>query len=677
MIVVPFLPKHELDTVSNLSSYIQHIKDNAIFFRGEGAIDWDCDRWDLTSFYPTTGNVKTKALFSVEPGGRSDSFPQPFQNEAKAIVADFLRQNKNRQVSDLVGVLRRIYHALAVSKEEITLNNLSDIELYSIEESISSNSSDPYKYCRILERLVHDIIEPAKLTKSRLSWKSGQRYKGANRSDLVGARNRVANTKRNKLPDLRCIMDLATVFNNSQLKPDIIVSSWFAISMYAPSRINEILTLPVDCERYDEGTTGTGHGISWKPEKGGDPLVKRAASEESAIVARTAIRRLIDLGSNAREAAKWYEKNPSMLYLPEGYEDLRGKPLTLYEAGMILGRGSSVPFRHHYMGLKGTSLFTDDPNRLGDSATRKLYTFESLEAYALKTLPSDWPYADQKSKLKYSDALFTMPYKAMGAKTKTCENIPQAITDSMIIHELGKKPSGKTVFHRNNLINPESGEPWKLNSHQPRHLLNTIAQSKHLSQELIAFWSGRKSVKQNDYYDHTSQEFIIEAYLRLEENAPKELIVTGPLAEKMEAREINEPISKDEALKDELAAFHKTKYGYCRHDFSLTPCPKDKWCNNCGDAYFAKGDARQIKRAKQDVAKFSKSLATAKQAKANGEYGVEQWIEKLEIDLHRASLKLEKLTDPTVEDGTLITLPPPTVSQSKAGLSMAIRDTEN
>jgi len=677
MIVVPFLPKHELDTVTNFTAYIQHIKENAIFFRGDNGVEWDDDRWDLTSFYPTTGNVKTKALFSVKPGGKSKPFVQPFMDQAKAISADFLRQNKNRQVSDLVGTLRRIYHALANAGKEINLNNLTDDELNSIEQTLSSQSSDPYKHCRLLERLVHEIIEPAKVTKSRLSWKSSQKYKGANRTDLVGERNRATSTKRNKLPDLRCILDLASVFNTSDYEPDIIVTSWFAISMYAPSRINEILTLSVNCERYDEGVEGAGHGIAWVPEKGGDPMVKRAASEESAKVAHIAIQRLIDIGSNARLAAKWYEDNPSRLFLPEGYEHFRGEPLTIKEISEIIGREKILrQARMFQMEINPTRLTTQDKNRTYGATHRRLYSFDDLETYVVNKLPFGWPYADQKTQLKYSDALFTVPFDIMRGYSSTCWNIPQFVTQNMIMHELGKKPTGKTIFNRNKLINPETGKSWKLASHQPRHLLNTIAQSKHLSQELIAYWSGRKSVGQNDYYDHTSHEFIIESFLRLEENAPKELIVTGPLNEKIDARSLNEPISRDEALKEELAAFHITEFGYCRHDFSLTPCPKDKWCNNCGEAYFSKGDARQIKRAKQDVAKFTESLKTANKAKADGEYGVEQWIEKLEIDLSRATLKLEKLTDPDVEDGTLISLPPPNVSQSKSGLSIAIRAAE-
>lgn len=679
MIVVPFTPKYEKETAKNLHLYVEHIQKHAIFFKGKNAVEWDTHVWELTKFFPTTGNVRTTAIFLDRPGKNGKPFSQPFMDEAKAILTDYLQQSKTRQVSKLIAVLRKVYQFTPEFETKKTINSLSDIQLYAIENSISEQYLDSYSLCNLLESLMQNYVEPAKLTRSRLSWRSGQKYKsGGRRTDLVGERNSVTNTPGSRLPKLRCILDLASVFNSSNLKPDMVVTSWFAISMYAPSRINEILSLPVDCERYDEGTPGSGHGIAWLPVKGGDPLVKRAVSEESAQVARAAIERLRKLGESARIASRWYEENPLSLFLPEKYEHLRGEPITPYEIGMIIGIGEEVPSSHiRSFGMKPTKFTSTDKSRTNRKGWVRLYEFDGLEKYVINKLPYGWPYANPKTRMKFSEALFTMPLDIMRSQTRTCANIPQFITSGIIQHQLKSVKGRRSIFSRNNLCNPETGEFWSLSSHQPRHLLNTIAQSKHLSQELIAFWSGRKNVKQNEYYDHTSQEFLIQAYLRLEEDAPQNLIVTGPLAGKLDTRAANEPITRDEAMKEELGAFHLTKYGYCRHDFSLTPCPKDKWCNNCGEAYFSKGDVRQIKMAKQDVAKFTKSLATAKQAKANGEYGVEQWLEKLEIDLYRASLKLEKLTDPALEDGTLITLPPPTVSQSKAGLSIAIRDTEN
>ncbi len=90
--------------------------------------------------------------------------------------------------------------------------------------------------------------------------------------------------------------------------------------------------------------------------------------------------------------------------------------------------------------------------------------------------------------------------------------VPQPISISMINHQLGANPGGRTVFSRNGKLAPD-GRPWEITSHQLRHLLNTLAQSKYLPQSLIALWSGRANETQNAWYDHTSPEVHIEAYL--------------------------------------------------------------------------------------------------------------------------------------------------------------------
>lgn len=112
-------------------------------------------------------------------------------------------------------------------------------------------------------------------------------------------------------------------------------------------------------------------------------------------------------------------------------------------------------------------------------------------------------------------------------------------------------------------------------SHQFRHLLNTLAQTKALPQELIAFWSGRKSVKQNDVYNHLSQEAIIEAFTNLE-NQVEAIKEVGNLGKKSQAIAKRNTISYNEALKIELGSIHITQYGICRHDYSLTPALRIK-----------------------------------------------------------------------------------------------------
>ena len=119
-------------------------------------------------------------------------------------------------------------------------------------------------------------------------------------------------------------------------------------------------------------------------------------------------------------------------------------------------------------------------------------------------------------------------------------------------------------------------------SHQPRHLLNTLAQSKHVSQALIAFWSGRKRVDQNSWYDHVPHEAFIELFVALGDEAPREIKAVGPLADKVADRARLEMITHAEAMRLEVGSVISTRFGLCRHNYALTPCPKDKNCIGCG-----------------------------------------------------------------------------------------------
>lgn len=249
------------------------------------------------------------------------------------------------------------------------------------------------------------------------------------------------------------------------------------------------------------------------------------------------------------------------------------------------------------------------------------------------------------------------------------------ISDNQINKSLNHQTN--SIFRRHNLRNPDTGDVWAMTTHQPRHFLNTLAQSKYLSQTLIAFWSGRKKLEQNQWYNHIPHEAFIEAYVEMGQQAPREIRVKGPLDDKIADRARKEQISKEEALKLELGSIIATRYGLCRHNYALTPCPKDKACIDCGENTFIKGDERQITEARKQLAISQAALENCRRAIADGEPGVERWLLKHETGVTRWTMALEQLTNPAVSEGTLITLPAPEISETKTGLSRNIRIAEN
>ena len=362
-------------------------------------------------------------------------------------------------------------------------------------------------------------------------------------------------------------------------------------------------------------------------------MTKFATTDEWADVARTAIKRLQAIGETARVAAKWYEENPGRLYLPPRLEHLRGLPMTMVELGHVLGRKGRITGGAMTWGLDLTGTRTADPARTGSRGkafAAPLYTFESIERTVIGQLPGDFPYADRKFGLLASEALFCVPMHVLRGYADPLTFVPDMISASQIGHELGRKPTGQTIFARHKLHDPETGQPWKLDTHGPRHLLNTLAQSKHLSETLIAFWSGRKRVDQNAWYDHVPQEAFIDAFVRMGESAPKALRVVGPLEDKVVERARREMISRDDALRLELGSIINTRYGLCRHNYALTPCPKNKNCIGCGENTFIKGDPRHLAEARQQQGISSLAVTNCHRAIELGEPGVDRWLQKHE-----------------------------------------------
>jgi hypothetical protein len=207
-------------------------------------------------------------------------------------------------------------------------------------------------------------------------------------------------------------------------------------------------------------------------------------------------------------------------------------------------------------------------------------------------------------------------------------------------------------------------------------LLNTLAQSKHLSEALIAFWSGRKRIAQNEWYDHIPQEAFIEAFVKMGEAAPKAIKVIGPLDTKVTQRSHKENIEYDDALRLELGSTINTRFGLCRHNYALSPCPKDKNCINCGENTFIKGDERQLTEAQLQLQISRRAVENCRRAIDDAEPGAERWLEMHLEKESRWALAVELLTDISISGGTLITLPPPRHSQPKTGLAAEIRAIE-
>lgn len=687
--VLPFIAKRDLDAQQNLIDYIAFNRANNPFT----GVNWDDDCWNVSEQIEQRGRaVTTRLRWSTwedrEKKATAASLDEHFVDFAKAFVCAAFRERRLLALNRHLSALRLLETALKRSGDALPLNtNHTSLTLAATLLGETLSPSSAWGVGRSLEKIAEVLANLGVATARH--WKSPHRWQGAKRSNSVSPETTEATA--GKLPDVRSIVALGDIFATSTNPADIVTTAFAALAMVAPARVGEILTLPVDCiatvtdEAGADGIAREITGLRWRPEKGGAPKTNFCVGKDATNVTLAAIEKLVKIGRSARVAAAWYEQNPDQVYLPPGFEHLRGTPLTLIQMAAIVGRlDGSVPRACKAKLVFGVSKIVGRIGRTHPLYPKEaefgakyvgVYDFAEFEKHVLSRLGDFFPYADRNAGLKFSEALFCLPMNVLRPDAVTLSNVPSMISQSMIAHQLGSNPNDVTVFSRNGKTHGvgRNSTPFKITTHQFRHLLNTLAQSKHLSQALIAFWSGRKNVHQNEWYNHIPQEAFIEAYTKLEKGAP-ELQIDGPLATKVRQSSEHNAIDLKTALQSELGAVIVTRYGICRHDYALTPCPRDKDCIGCGEHLFTKGSAAQLQEAREQLIAHEKAVANATQALTEGRLGAQRWLDRNQSKLHRWQQAVDKLTDESIPDGTLITLDAPAHPQSKTGLAFAARN---
>lgn len=207
--------------------------------------------------------------------------------------------------------------------------------------------------------------------------------------------------------------------------------------------------------------------------------------------------------------------------------------------------------------------------------------------------------------------------------------------------------SHRSIFDRYG-YRDAAGRRLKLTSHQPRHLLNTIAQRGGLSNLEIAKWSGRADVRQNRTYNHMTEYEFVSMAESLDQS--KELF--GPTDEVAK----NIPVTTQEFNSLERAAAHVTEFGYCVHDYTMSPCEKFRDCINCTEQVCIKGDEEKLERLRGRLEKTERLLAISHEAIEDGEMGTDRWYQYHMKTAKRLRELVGVLENSEIEDGAQVKL---------------------
>lgn len=625
-----YKPQSMLTAAENLGAFIAKCRDELTVFGPE--LDWRAEVWPkitvfsklgVTTRKPAPNEVQdsefiefSKAYFRYQQGHN----PTGAKNESKAlraIEAALLQVTGNANISGLsIAVLDQ---ATELAKQHYS-------------------AGGAYQCGREIERLSKFVTENSLVSTGLQGWRNP--IKRADDKNKTGKKAKIDREK--KLPNKTALNALAEIFSNNPTDGrDIFTTSVFAMLMCAPQRISEPLELPFDCEVIEKDREGIErYGWRFYSAKGYEGDIKWIPTV-MVDVAKSAVARIKKLTENARKLAKWIEEHPDKFYRHPDCPDVSDDtPLTMKQACQALG------FAHSNAKTCRSNL-----NTRGLAAENGVHTLNSLWQHLIERLPEDFPWYDKDKGIKFSNALFALNKNQFHGNRPCLLTELHIPTNNFFSNDLSPRDAlgggHNSIFDRHGYYS-ENGARLKLTSHQARHLLNTIAQRGGLSNLEIAKWSGRADIKQNRTYNHmTEYEFVSMA-----ERLDPSKAMFGPLGEVVK----HPPATTQEFNTLEYAAAHVTEYGFCVHDYTMSPCEKYRDCVNCTEQVCVKGDDAKLGRIKARLAKSERLFSRAERALKQGEIGSDRWYKYHEKTTKRLRELVDILENPAIEVGSQIKL---------------------
>ncbi|HCN72771.1 MAG TPA: integrase [Pusillimonas sp.] len=658
--VVLFTPLVEKTAQENLDAFIDLCKNKLMVFGKD--LPFDDFVWDITDAVQARGKASRTRIYFSSWDTVSDplphSMPEPFVSFAKAYVRYQHGFKPIIDQSTRVAPLRAIWAALNEVEKFSPVE--VDGHIFNRAAQLIEERNEPERAYRLGRQLqgIAEFLTDKRLVKNSLNWKSC--IKRPKDTQRVG--KEFDERRQEKLPSAADLDAVSEAYRQAKGPGDVIITSIAAIMCSTPDRIAEILTLRADCEYQDRFPDGQEvYGLRYWPAKGADPMIKYVIPSMTDLV-KDAIARIRQHTESSRALARWYEANPTRLYLPEHLEYLRGEGLTLEHVSELLYGAPDF-----WVEAKAWLNYRKLKKRRTQNNNSRL-PFSDLEQAVIEGLPDNFPFLDKGLGLKYSEALCVVPLFFFNQQKRTLCFGLGSVTHGQVNDGLGAslKHGKSSVFSRLGITDPD-GEPIRINTHKFRHYLNTVAMQGGLSELDIAKWSGRKDVRQNRAYDHVSARDKLALIRNAVGDQSK---MFGPLGHAPSVPSI----TRDEFANLKVMNAHTTEFGYCTHDFASTPCQKYLDCLNCNELVCIKGDEVRETHIRRQLEETRDLLAAARKGVEEGAYGADRWLQHQTQTLQRLEELSAILEDPMVQRGAVIQLKhlPSTSRLTQAGQALGI-----
>lgn len=384
---------------------------------------------------------------------------------------------------------------------------------------------------------------------------------------------------------------LADIFHRATEPRDVLWSSVLAICIGGGLRINEALTLPLDCVveeplRVRDVTGGwtTRQQVYLLRHKsksrraggaGRRSLERVPLTDMQAALVRLAVSRLHSLCEDNRRLAARLEASEPRWRLHPPMQGRVGKDALVAILGCTPSHAAAL--------LR--EIGERDPDYAGPGFAPRFTSVARLEQYL--TERQDWEAlwvvkpTSGRTGQRASASLLCLRANDSSTWHASLPTI-QAATLSMLRCWLADQPTAPSVFSRwerdhGVRYREPDGSPVRLTSHDCRRLFVTTALVAGATPVDLARWQGREHIGDLRAYDKRSMGEKVAAV--------RQAITTGRLQGQVAQAYVQLADDvRDGWLEGQVQAMHVTPYGLCVHDFAATPCPLSLNCvKGCKD----------------------------------------------------------------------------------------------
>ena len=635
-----FTPKDN-NPKSNLEQFINFSKNQLTIF---GNDCWENNQWKTTfSIYPVQVRFSTERIKST--AYKYEPLAAPFIEFAKAYIRYTYSLNPIRNLARHIESLRIVEMALYNIKGKADILQLDYLVIHEVENIVSKKYKKGTKSVNKLGYQIQklfDFCRENQITSRLPLWENP--YKRP-RDLTILLDEKGKEYRSSKMPTDEEMMLVAKLFHDAPNldKETEYYTAVMALLMVAPSRCSELMSLSVNCLEWEDDSLGNKQlGIRWIPAKNGKEGLKWVPSCMQDIVVE-AVKRLTNISSLAREAAKFAEENPNILMLFDKdlatAHSLYKKHLTKSEIAEVLDIDSKNSCNTKWF----KNLISENYG---------IITYEILGKFLYKKYTSkfnNWPYVDKHKSVKVSEALLLFrenEFHDVFSPKRFSFVLPTVnqINDRFCYSDT--RP--KTSLWEKHCITTSKGEFVRLLSHNARHWLSTKAERGGMDELTLANWAGRARIADNKAYDHRTEEEKSEAVRNL---------LIPEYASLLDKIHLNLPVTYEDLGKNRIGIATITEIGICEHDYAMSPCSRHGDCETCKELVCIKGLESSLEILKLREIQLTEQFNKAREHHKLGVFGADRWISNLGWRLTHIKTKIAFLENREIPNGSLLRIP--------------------